>query len=138
MFRPSTMARADFASAAATEISAQLRTYVIACALLSLIAGVGLRAWQMNEFIAGHLRQLPNYGGSEPRVVIIAGVGFYPYDLVQNDPFLRSDVVRMVDLGAERNATAIHSHFPGYRPVYRDFRGEVWSAAPPPPGGALK
>ena len=56
---------------------------------------------------------------------------FYPYDLVQNDSFLRKDEVRMVDQGAESNLAAMTRHFPGYRPVYRDGRGEVWSAAPP-------
>jgi len=138
MFRPAALARPDTACAAAPDIAADLRTYVIACALLSLIAGVGLRAMQVNEFVTGHLNQLPDYHGSEPRVIIVAGVGFYPYDLVQNDPFLRSDVVRMVDLGAQQNAAAVQSHFPGYRPVYRDARGEVWSAAPPSPTGAAR
>jgi len=75
--------------------------------------------------------ELPPYAGIEPRVVFIAGVGFYPYDLVQNDPFLRKDEVRMVDQGAEKNRAAMTRHFPGYRSVYRDGRGEVWSAAPP-------
>jgi hypothetical protein len=111
---------------------AELRTYVIASALLCLVAGVALRASQMNEFISGHLGQLPRYGGTEPRVVFIAGVGFYPYDLVQNDPFLRKNEVRMVDQGAENNLAAMTRHFPGYRRVYRDGHGEVWSAASPP------
>ena len=120
------------------QATADLRSFVVSCALLSLVACVGLRAMQMNEFVAGHESQLPHYGGSEPRVMIVAGVGFYPYDLVQNDPFLRSDVVRMVDLGAEQNAAAIQRHFPSYRPVYRDRHGEVWSAAPPPSTGAAR
>jgi hypothetical protein len=115
-----------------TSDGAELRTYVIACTLLCLVAGVALRASQMSEFISGHLGQLPRYAGTEPRVVFVAGVGFYPYDLVQNDPFLRNDEVRMVDQGPESNLAAMTRHFPGYRPVYRDGRGEVWSAAAPP------
>lgn len=110
---------------------ADLRAFVVSCAFFSLVAGVGLRASQIHEFIGDHLRQLPGYAGQEARVVIIAGVGFYPYDLVQNDPFLRADEVRMVDLGDEKNAAALLRHYPDYRLVYRDGRGEVWSAASP-------
>jgi hypothetical protein len=117
----------------ATPAAGELRTYVIACALLCLVAGVGLRASQMNEFVSGHLHQLPAYAGTEPRVVFVAGVGFYPYDLVQNDPFLRRREVRMVDQGPEKNRAAMSRHFPDYRLVYRDFHGEVWSAAAPAP-----
>jgi hypothetical protein len=118
--------------------TADLRTFVVSCALLSLVACVGLRALQIDEFVTSHESQLPHYGGSEPRVIIVAGVGFYPYDLVQNDPFLRSDVVRMMDLGAEQNAAVIQRHFSSYRPVYRDRHGEVWSAAPLSPAGAAR
>jgi len=120
------------APATATD-NRDLLSFVVACALTSLVAAVGLRAWQINTFINGHLRQLPNYYGVEPRVVVIAPVGFYPYDLVQNDPFLRGAEVRMVDLGDEATAAAVRRHFPAYHLVYRDNRGQVWSAATPTP-----
>lgn len=109
---------------------ADARTYLIACALLSLFAGVGLRAFQVREFMDNHLGQVPHYKGTEPRVVVMAPVGFYPYDLVQNDPFLRRPVVYMVDLGEQAVAGAIQRHFPRYHVVYRDDHGEVWSGAP--------
>jgi hypothetical protein len=130
LFMPAAEAAAAQRHAADPAVCADLCTYVMASALLSPVACVGLRASQMNEFMIGHLGQLPRYAGTEPRVIIIAAVGFYPYDLVQNDPFLRKNEVRMVDLGAELNAAAIQRHFPGYRAVYRDDHGEVWSAAP--------
>lgn len=123
--------------AAATD-GGDLRSFVVAGALLSLVAAVGLRAWQINDFVGTHLGQLPNYHGTEPRVVVIPPEGFYTKDLVQNDPFLRKDVVRMVDLGDEPTAAAIQRHFPTYRLVYRDDRGQVWSAATPAPAGAAK
>ncbi|MEO8018509.1 MAG: hypothetical protein ABI769_11890 [Pseudomonadota bacterium] len=111
--------------------SADLRAYVVACALLSLFAGVGLRASQIGEFMANHLGQLPRYGGTEPRIVVLTGIGFYPLDLVQNDPFLRDDVVRMIDYGTGACTAAINRHFPSYSAVYRDRFGSVWSAATP-------
>jgi len=110
---------------------ADLRTYVIACALLSLFAAVGLQAVQIREFIDRNLEQLPAYAGTEPRVTVIKGFGFYPYDLVQNDPFLREGEVRMVEAGAEATAAAIQRHFPTYQVVYRDDGSEVWSASTP-------
>jgi hypothetical protein len=109
---------------------ADLGAYVVACALLSLVVGVGLRASQMNDFMTDHLSQYPHYAGTEPRVVVQSGNGFYPYDLVQNDPFLRKDVVRMVDIGENATASAIRKHFPTYHRVYEDGYGQVWSAAP--------
>ncbi len=121
------------AGAAPPANGADLRTYVVACALLSLVVGVGLRAVQMREFMDHHLGQLPRYPGTEPRVVVISGVGFYPYDLLQNDPYLRAGVVRMLDLGDERVSTAIRRHFPSYHLVYRDDYGQIWSAAPVKP-----
>jgi len=111
--------------------AANLRAYVVACALLSLFVGVGLRASQMNEFMTDHLSQYPGYAGTEPRIVVQSGVGFYAYDLVQNDPFLRKDVVRMVNIGEDATAAAIKKHFPTYHRVHTDRYGQVWSAAPP-------
>jgi len=121
---------------AATSDGGDLRTFVVASAVLSLVAAVSLRAWQIDDFMTDQLRQLPNYRGSEPRVVVIPPNGFYTKDLVQNDPFLRDDLVRMVDLGDEAVAAAIQDHFPTYRLVYRDDWGQVWSAATPAPPGA--
>ena len=109
-----------------------VRSYVVACALLSLVAGVALRAWQMDDFLTNQLSQYPHYAGTEPRIVVQSGAGFYAYDLVQNDPFLRQDVVRMINIGEDATADAIRKHFPTYHPVYADVYGKVWSAAPPP------
>jgi hypothetical protein len=110
--------------------TADVQTYVVACALLSLFAAVGLRASQMNGFLTDHLNQYPHYAGTEPRIVVQSGAGFYAYDLVQNDPFLRQDVVRMINIGEDATADAIKRHFPTYHRVYADQYGQVWSAAP--------
>ncbi|HEV7609031.1 MAG TPA: hypothetical protein VGO61_16935 [Steroidobacteraceae bacterium] len=135
LYTPSENPRSANAPAVESPAITDARTYIVACALMSLLVGVALRASQMGEFMDRHLAQLPHYAGTEPRVVVISGVGFYPYDLVQNDPFLRKDEVRMVQVGKNQTAAAIRRHFPTYQVVYRDQRGEVWSDASPLPGG---
>ena len=106
-------------------------TFVLGCVLLTLIAGVGLRAKQIHEFVADDLTQLPAYSGTERRVVIINTDGsFYGDDLVQNEPRLRGNVIRMVSHGADADARMMHEHFPELRQVYRAGNGTVWSAAP--------
>ena len=86
---------------------------------------------------------MPRYAGLEPRVVVIDGNGFYAYDLVQNDPYLRDDLVIMVDVGEPETAAAIQRRFPRYRLVYRDQGGAVWSEVTPPalkknPNGGIR
>ena len=67
------------------------------CILLTLVVGVGL---------ARDARQVPQYKGTERRVVIIDGrFSFYRGDLVQNDAWLHE--------------------------VYADRHGTVWSQASP-------
>jgi hypothetical protein len=108
----------------------ETRAFVVACALLSLVFGVGLRASQIREFVNDQLGQLPRYTGTEPRVVVIeADKGFYALDLVQNDPFLRDSVVNFVQLNPKATAAALHAHYPTYQLVFQDERGQVWSEA---------
>ena len=47
------------------------KSYVAACILLTLVFGVGFRAWQMEGFMADDLNQLPHYQGTERRIVLI-------------------------------------------------------------------
>ena len=58
---------------------------------------------------------------------------FYGYDLIQNDPFLRGGIVRMLSAGPALNAQLMHQLRPGFRKVFSDTHGEVSSAAPEPP-----
>jgi hypothetical protein len=108
-----------------------LQGFVVACALTTLVTGVPLRAAQMREFVVDQLSQLPKYSGSERRVVIIRGGNWlYARDLVQNDPFLRGNTIRMITNGATDDAAMMRAHFPGYRRVAADANGEVWSLLP--------
>lgn len=125
--------------------SPHARTFVVACALLTLVFGVGQRAYQIRHFITEDLRQVPAYVGSEPRVIIIDPTrASYGEDLVQNDPLMRSSVIRLVSHGLEADARLMSEYFPGYRRAVADPHGEVWLRAvghppeglPPPENGA--
>jgi hypothetical protein len=105
-------------------------TLIVACALLTLTLGVGLRAVQMHEFISEALSQEPAYAGTERRVVIIDPTGsFYGQDLVRNDPWLRGNVIRMITHGREADADMMRAQFPELHQVWAGRFGTVWSAA---------
>jgi hypothetical protein len=107
------------------------RRFVAASVLLCLAIGVGYRVVQMQAFVAEHLAQLPHYAGTERQVVVVdAQHSFYGADLVQNDPWLRGDVVRLYSHDAAEDAAVIARHFPGFHRVYGDRYGIVWSASP--------
>jgi hypothetical protein len=105
------------------------KSYVAACILLTLIFGIGFRAWQMQGFIADDLNQLPHYRGIERRIVLIdTHFSFYGADLVQNDPWLRGNEIRMISHGVVENAKMMAQYYPTWQRVYADRFGEVWSA----------
>jgi len=110
--------------------SEALRRFVITCALVTFVLGVGFRAWQIHAFIAHDLQQVPAYTGTERRVVILdPKATYYGVDLVQNDPWLRSNEVRMITRGPQNDAAMMQKFFPAMHQVYADRYGTVWSAA---------
>ena len=109
---------------------AAAKSYVTACIVLTLICGVGWRAWQIQEFMANDLGQLPHYSGTERQIVIVNGKSsFYGADLVQNDPWLRGNVIRMYSHGAVADARMMGEYCPNLHQVYADRYGTVWSEA---------
>ncbi len=109
------------------------RAFVLGCALLTLAFGVGLRGLQIHEFVAYDLQQLPAYKPSGRRVVIIdPSFAFYGADLVQNDPWLRGEVIRMITHERDSDMAMMSREFPDFRRVYADRYGYVWAdpAAP--------
>lgn len=114
------------AGARVTE-DAGVRTCLVACALLSLTLGWGLRAAQIHEFIAASTyRAMPGYAGTEHRVVLLNG----EVDLTRVDPWLRGNVIYLSSLGPEKDAATMQRDFPGLHRVFSDSAGAVWSAAP--------
>jgi hypothetical protein len=107
----------------------ELRAFIVTTALLTLTVGLGLRAVQMREFVLDQLRQAPAYAGTERRVIFIDPTfSFYGADLVQNDPWLRGNVIRMLSRGKSDEAALMQAHFPDMHRVYADEHGTVWSA----------
>jgi hypothetical protein len=106
------------------------RAWVVSCAVLMLLFGGGIRAVQVRDFIDSDLAQIPAYRGTERRVELIeARSAFYAADLVQNDPWLRGTVIRMISHGREDDARMMADNFPNLHEVYNDAHGAVWSAA---------
>jgi hypothetical protein len=111
----------------------ETRSYVTACIMLTLVFGIGFRAWQMQNFMAADLNQLPHYAGTERRVVIVdPRLSFYGGDLVQNDPWLRGNVIRMISHGRAADRQMMAENYPAMHPVFADKHGSVWSEKPMP------
>lgn len=107
----------------------QTRALVVGCALLTLLFGVGFRAWQIHDFIADDLAQMPAYSGTERRVIILdTTTDYYGADLIQNDPWLRGTVIRMISHGKMEDEAMMRAYFPDMHRIYGDVHGTVWSA----------
>jgi hypothetical protein len=117
-----------FAANAREDASAQrLRGYVAACAVLSLCAMTTLRAVQVRAFMDHHLAQLPTVDGGRPRIVIVnPSLGYYAWDLVQNDPFLRTPAIRMITHGRKVDEAMMAERFPDMKLLDRSYKGTVW------------
>lgn len=70
LFRPARSPREASSPARLFEDS-ETKGFVAACILLTLVFGVGFRAWQLQDFIARDLSQVLQYKGTERRVVIL-------------------------------------------------------------------
>jgi hypothetical protein len=113
---------------------AAMAAYLHACTLGSLVLLTGYFAWQVSGFISAHLRQLPSSPSGQARVIFVdPKFGYYAYDLVQNDPFMRGPTVRMLTHGPTEDAKLMARSFPEAVQLAGDFRGSVWGA---PAGGA--
>lgn len=103
-----------------------VRTYLVACALLTLAVGCGLRAVQIRAFMASQLSPVPAYTGTGRRVVIMnPAVGLDP---TLDDPFLRGNVVYLLSQGQEADEAMMREHYPDLHRVFFDSLGTVWSA----------
>jgi len=80
---------------------------------------------------------VPQYKGTESRVVILdSRSSFYGADLVQNDPWLRGNEIRMYSHGTAADEHMMAQYYPELHRVYSDRYGSVWSqaSASSPPG----
>jgi hypothetical protein len=133
LFGPARIGREASSKAPLFE-NGETKSFVATCIILSLFFGVGFRAWQMQDFIARDVSQVPQYAGTERRVVILDDRhSFYGADLVQNDPWLRGNEIRMYSHGAAADERIMAQYYPELHRVYADPHGTVWSRALPVP-----
>jgi hypothetical protein len=129
LFRPVRI-RSDADSHSRLFEDGETKGFVATCMLLTLVFGVGFRAWQLEDFIARDVSQVPQYTGTERRIVILEGRhSFYGGDLVQNDPWLRLNEIRMYSHGAAADERMMAQYYPQLHKVYADRYGTVWSRA---------
>jgi hypothetical protein len=127
LYRPVRMPK-EASSPARLFEDGETKSFVATCLLLTLVFGVGFRAWQQQDFIASDLSQVPQYTGTERHVVILDGRhSFYGADLVQNDPWLRGNEIRMYSHGAVADEQMMAQYYPEHHRVYADRYGTVWS-----------
>lgn len=137
LFRPARI-RSDVDPDSRLFEDAETKGFVATCMLLTLVFGIGFRAWQMEDFMARDVSQVPQYTGTERRIVILDGRhSFYGGDLVQNDPWLRLSETRMYSHGAAADERMMAQYYPELRRVYADGYGTVWSRASGSSGRSL-
>ena len=113
------------------EASRALSSWTLAAALGGLLVLTPYFAWQVHQFIHAHRAQLPTASSGTTRIVILTRVaGYYPEDLVQNDPFLREPVITMFTQGREADEAMVRKYFPDLVMLNRTYRGSVWGYAP--------
>ena len=118
------------AGAARGAARSALPGYLAACALLSLAILTSLRTLQVEQFIARHLAQGPAAESATARLVFVnPQTGYYSWDLVQNDPFLRNRIVMLYSQGMPADRALVSAQFPNYELQSFDARGSVWGSA---------
>jgi hypothetical protein len=105
-----------------------LAGYLAGAAVLSLALLTTFDALQVKTFIARHLNQLPAVS-DRVRVVIVNPLnGYYTWDLVQNDPFLRNPVTLLMSNGPAADRAMMAKVFPSYELLAADRRASLWGA----------
>ena len=133
-----TRRQGDVNTSAGAIVQTALRRFGQGAAVASLLLLLPFFGWQVGDFFATHLAQMPSAPAGENRVVIVNPyLGYYAQDLVQNDPFLRAGTIVMITRGRKQDQTMIEEHFPGLKLLGRDYRGTVWGYPEPRAAASL-
>jgi hypothetical protein len=104
-----------------------LGRFAVGAAVASLLLLLPFYLWQVNSYVLEQRAQLPTSSRGETRLVIVNPyAGYYSEDLVQNDPFLRDAVVRMLSQGRRRDEAMVARRYPDLVLLSRRYRGSVW------------
>jgi hypothetical protein len=97
------------------------------CAVLSVALLTPLHALETEHFISRHLAQLPAASTGIPRVIFLnPKQGYYAWDLIQNDPFLREPVLKFVMRNDEADRAMMAAVFPDLELLTSGPSGSVW------------
>lgn len=112
-----------------SEEGARAFRQVAVLALASLVAANAQRFVQIGGFVEAQLAQFPARVAGERNIVLYSGRGYYTYDLIQNDPWLRgNEIVFWLEDKADREK--ILARYPGARLVSSNRYGSVFVAGP--------
>jgi hypothetical protein len=134
------VARTDAAEPGRGVVGADLLRAVGLAAVLSLAICLPVRLWQIHDFIADHLEQLPPkpevLGGGDVVSFIDPALGYFRNDLIRNDPFLERGPYVLVSHGPDTDRMVIDSLAESFglkaRMTHLDQRGSTWVLEPTP------
>jgi hypothetical protein len=114
-----------------SEATERLISFAGAAAVLSIFITVPFQLNQIHAFVSQHLAQLgaPRRPGNNI-YFIRPGGGFYVADMVQIDPFLRSQDLYLVSRGAELDAEMVHNNWPRAAKIASGRAYEQWYLGP--------
>jgi hypothetical protein len=105
----------------------RLVSFAGAAAILNLILVMPFQMHQVSEFIVQHLAQLPPPQRPGNNVYFIHPLGgFYVADMVQFDPQLRDQDLRLVSHGAELDAELIRQNWPTATKIASRRAADQW------------
>lgn len=97
--------------------------------LAGLVLANGLRVYQVGLFVDEHLSQRPPQTAGR-QIAFHNGIGYYAYDLIQNDPWLRGDAVVLLSGRPREEPTLLQRHFPGEYVVRSNHYGTTYTRLP--------
>ncbi|GGP25534.1 hypothetical protein [Silvimonas amylolytica] len=111
-----------------TEARRQLQRLAGALVLGSVLMMLPLRLWQVHGVIAYDTAQLPAIPQQVQKSITFLRTdrGFYPQDLIQNDPFVLNNHVIMLSYGDDQDARLIQSLFPGSHLIGKTPGATLW------------
>jgi len=93
------------------------------CVIGGLVVLTPLRVHDVYDHFERHLQQLPPIDPGKRQIVMMRGTGYYPGDLVQNDPFLRNRTIfmmsRMLDNEKALEGSMLATLFPNCQNFHR-------------------
>jgi len=118
---------AGCAMANRSDAQRRLVSFAGAAAILNLMVVMPFQMYQISEFIEQHLAQLPPPQRPGNNVYFIHPLGgFYVADMVQFDPQLRDQDLRLVSHGAELDAELIRQNWPTATKITSRRAADQW------------